>query len=381
MKLYSNRAGGLYHVQSNYVCFVPKSLYEIVINIDEEMNYLINESNFLLGKIDGVAVNLPDRDIFISMYVEKEAVVSSQIEGTQASLSDVLQKNSTEKKKETEEIVNYVHSLSYGIELMESLPLSIRYLREIHRELLKGVRGEHKNPGELRHSQNWIGPSGCSLSDASFVPPSVDKMIEALNDLELYMNDEIKIPSLLKIALIHYQFETIHPFLDGNGRLGRLLIILWLKYYNFLNYPLLYLSLYFKQNRSEYYSLLMDVRTKGRYEEWIKFFLKGIIEISKNSIETISKITLVKEDVLNKINNLKVKNKNTYYDVINYLFRHPYFSSSDLIEEFKFTKPTSSKIINELILLDIVKPTSNKQRYVIYRFDKYVDILENGTNI
>ena len=251
MKLYSDRAGMLYHVQSDYDCYVPKSLNEVELKIDDELLDLLSEANRLLGNLDGVASALPDRDLFIAMYVEKEAVVSSQIEGTQASLSDVLQRNNSEKRMETEEIVNYVHSLNYGIELMDKLPISIRYLREIHKELLKGVRGENKNPGELRHSQNWVGPMGCTLSNASFVPPSVDLMKDALNDLELYMNKTDNLSSLIKIALIHYQFETIHPFLDGNGRLGRLLIILWLKYTKYLQYPLLYLSLFFKQNRTE----------------------------------------------------------------------------------------------------------------------------------
>ncbi len=381
MKLYSNRAGKLYHVQSDYDCFVPESLNSIKINMDDELVDLLEEANNLLGKLDGISNNLPDRDIFISMYVEKEAVVSSQIEGTQASLSDVLQKNNTEKRKETEEIVNYVHSLNYGIELMDKLPISIRYLKEIHKELLKGVRGENKNPGELRHSQNWIGPQGCNLSNATFIPPSVDKMLEALNDLELYMNNDSNVSSLIRIALIHYQFETIHPFLDGNGRLGRLLIILWLKYNRYLNYPLLYLSLYFKQNRMDYYSLLMDVRFKGKYEEWIKFFLKGIIEMSSSSIDTINKIAELKERVNNSINSLNFKNKETYFNVMNYLYRHPYFSSNDLIEEFKLTKPTVSKIIKELVDLNIIVPTSDKQRYVTYKFEKYVEILEYGTEI
>ena len=297
MKLYSNRAGELRHVQSDYDCFVPKSLLEVEIKIDDELIDLLSNANRLLGILDGMATSLPDRDLFIAMYVEKEAVVSSQIEGTQASLSDVLQKQSSEKRKDIEEIVNYVHSLNYGIELMNRLPISIRYLKEIHKELLKGVRGENKNPGELRHSQNWIGPMGCTLSNATFVPPTVDLMQEALNDLELYMNDADNLSSLIKIALIHYQFETIHPFLDGNGRLGRLLITLWLKYTKYLQYPLLYLSLFFKQNRTEYYSLLMDVRFKGKYEEWIKFFLKGIIEISLDAIDTINKINKIKDIV------------------------------------------------------------------------------------
>ena len=381
MKMYSNRAGKLYHVQSDYDCFIPESLNNIKVNVDDELVDLLEEANNLLGRLDGISTNLPDRDIFISMYVEKEAVVSSQIEGTQASLSDVLQKNNTEKRKETEEIVNYVHSLNYGIELMNKLPISIRYLKEIHKELLNGVRGENKNPGELRHSQNWIGPQGCTLSNATFIPPSVDKMIESLNDLELYMNNDSNVSSLIRIALIHYQFETIHPFLDGNGRLGRLLIILWLKYNNYLKYPLLYLSLYFKQNRMDYYSLLMDVRFKGKYEEWIKFFLKGIIEMSKNSIDTINKITLLKEEINSLINSLSFKNKDTYYNVMNYLYRHPYFNSNDLILEFKLTKPTVSKIIKELTNLNIIVPTSEKQRYVTYKFIKYVEILEHGTEI
>ena len=378
MKLYSNRAGKLYHVQSDYDCFVPKNLNEINIIYDDEMVDLLNQANLLLGRLDGIASNLPDRDLFISMYVEKEAVVSSQIEGTQASLSDVLQKNNKEKKRETEEIVNYVHSLNYGIDLMKRLPISIRYLKEIHKELLKGVRGEQKNPGELRHSQNWIGSKGCTLSTATFIPPSVDNMIDALNELELYMNDETQLSSLIKIALIHYQFETIHPFLDGNGRLGRLLIILWLKYNNYLKYPLLYLSLYFKQNRTEYYSLLNDVRFKGKYEEWIKFFLKGIIEVASNSIETIAQINMLKDDTYNKINELTIKNKNTYFNVINYLFKHPYFNSKDIVDEFNISKPTVSKIVDELINLKIIVPTSNKQRYVLYKFEEYINILEQG---
>ena len=381
MKLYSNRAGKIYHVQSDYDCFVPESLSNISINMDEEMIDLLAESNKLLGRLDGIASNLPDRDIFISMYVEKEAVVSSQIEGTQASLSDVLQKNNLKKKKETDKIVNYVHSLNYGIELMNELPISIRYLKELHKVLLKGARGENKDPGELRHSQNWIGPQGSTLSNATFVPPSVDKMTEALYDLELYMNSDSNISPLIRIALIHYQFETIHPFLDGNGRLGRLLIILWLKYNNYLNYPLLYLSLYFKQNREEYYLLLMDVRFKGKYEEWIKFFLKGIIEMSSNSIDTINRITELKGEINNLIDSLNYKNKDIYYKVMDYLYRHPYFTNNDLIEEFNFTKPTSSKIIKQLVDLNIIVPTSDKKRYVTYKFEKYIDTLEQGTEI
>lgn len=380
MKLYSNRAGLLYHVQSDYDCYVPNSLFNIEIKYDDELIDLLTNANNIIGKLDGISTNLPDRDLFISMYVEKEAVVSSQIEGTQASLSDVLQKNSS-KVKETEEIVNYVHALNYGIELLDKLPISIRYFKEIHKELLKGVRGESKNPGELRHSQNWIGPRGCNLSNATFIPPSVDKMKEALNDLEIYMNENTNIPQLIKIALIHYQFETIHPFLDGNGRLGRLMIPLWLKENNYLSNPLLYLSLYFKQNRTEYYGLLMDVRFKGKYEEWIKFFLKGIIEMSNNSIETISQIQNLMSNINDKLENLNIRNKENYYNAIKYLYMHPYFDSTDLRDYLSLTKPTISKIINELMNLNIISSLDNKQRYVKYYFKDYVGILEKGAEL
>ena len=380
MKLYSNRAGSLYHVQSDYDCYVPNSLFNIEIKYDDELIDLLTNANNIIGKLDGISTNLPDRDLFISMYVEKEAVVSSQIEGTQASLSDVLQKNSS-KVKETEEIVNYVHALNYGIELLDELPISIRYFKEIHKELLRGVRGESKSPGELRHSQNWIGPQGCNLSNATFIPPSVDKMKDALNDLEIYMNENTNIPQLIKIALIHYQFETIHPFLDGNGRLGRLMIPLWLKENNYLSNPLLYLSLYFKQNRTEYYGLLMDVRFKGKYEEWIKFFLKGIIEMSNNSIETISQIQNLMSNINDKLENLNIRNKENYYNAIKYLYMHPYFDSTDLREYLSLTKPTISKIINELINLNIISSLDNKQRYVKYYFKDYVEILEKGAEL
>ncbi len=383
MKLYSNRAGSIYYTQSDYECYVPKSLNEIEIMYDEELINLLSEANKLIGRLDGIALNLPDKDIFISKYVEKEAVVSSQIEGTQASLSDVLQFNKidNEKRKETEEIVNYIHALNYGVNLLEKLPISIRYIKEIHKELLKGVRGENKNLGEIRRSQNWIGPNGCTLSSAIFVPPSVDKMSESLYDLESYMNSEPTMDPLLRIALIHYQFETIHPFLDGNGRLGRLLIPLWLKENNYLKYPLIYLSLYFKQNRTEYYGLLMDVRFKGRYEEWLKFFLRGIIEMASNSIESIDKITKLISNNKMKINSITSKNKEILFDAMNYIYRHPYFDSSDLIEELKISKPTASSIIKKLLELGIISPTSSKQRYVTYKCNEYISILEEGTNI
>lgn len=383
MKLLSNRAGQLHYMSSNYDCFVPTPLNKIEINMDDEMVLLLSDASNWLGKLDGISSNLPDRDIFISMYVQKEAVVSSQIEATQASLTDVLQMNKTndEKRIETEEIVNYVHALNYGINKLSELPISVRYLKEIHSLLLKGVRENTKSPGELRNSQNWIGPTGCNLTNATYIPPAVDIMQEALSDLEKYINSDSNIPNLIKIALIHYQFETIHPFLDGNGRLGRILISLWLKENKVLEYPLLYLSLYFKQNRTEYYGLLMDVRFKGYYEEWIKFFLKGVTAISQNSYKAIEQITIIMNKTKDLIESLSIKNKSKYYEVMKYIYSHPYFDSKDIQSKLEVSKPTTSKIIEELSRLKIISKTADKERYVTYRFDEYADILENGTDI
>lgn len=229
MKLLSKRAGKLCHVQSDYYCFIPTFLFSIDIDKDEEMSLLLDEANMYLGKLDGLAINLPDKDIFIAKYVEKEAVLSSQIEGTQASLSDVFQidKLDDETRKETKEIVNYVKALDLGVDLLCSLPICSRYFKQLHKTLLLGVWGGKQNPGEIRKSQNWIGPMGCSLKEATFVPPSIDYLNGLISDLEKFINSDNNMSLLIKIALIHYQFETIHPFLDGNGRVGRILIPLF----------------------------------------------------------------------------------------------------------------------------------------------------------
>ncbi len=380
MKLLSQRAGSLYRDKSGYDCFVPKSLFEFELEIDEELLYLLDQASSNLGKLNGLCKNLPDKDLFISMYVEKEALVSSQIEGTQASLSDVLQyqKLDSARRKETEEVVNYVYALNYGNKLLDKLPISGRFLKEIHKELLRDVRGQEKNPGEMRRSQNWIGPQGCTLSNASFVPPSIDKMMESFSDLEKYINDDIMLAPLIKISLIHYQFETIHPFLDGNGRLGRLLIPLWLKENGILDEPLLYLSLYFKKNRFEYYGLLMDVRFKGEYERWIKFFLRGVIEMSKNSVETIDKIMVLMNEVNDVLKNLGLKNTSNISAAMNYIYKHPYFDSTDLRNYLSVSKPTVSVILKTLLDKDIIEMQEEKKRYVNYKFTKYISILEEG---
>ena len=382
MKLETDRAGILKRMQSNYECFVPHDLKYLKFNIDEEFQNLINRAYLLLGRLDGMATTLPDINLFVSMYVQKEAVISSQIEGTQASLIDVLQKDrKNEKIKDTEEIVNYIKATNYAFKRLEELPLCMRLIKETHSILLSGVRGNEKSPGEFRKSQNWIGYAGCTLNTASFVPPDPGEMEKSLTDLEKYIHEDSFIPNLIKIALIHYQFETIHPFLDGNGRMGRLLIVLFLKERGLIEYPVLYLSYFFKKNRNRYYELLNNVRVKGEFEEWIKFFIKGICEISEDAISSIQKIIELKKADIEKIRNIPKGNISNLLLIYDYLLRHPFLETEDIRRLSDLSKPTVNKLLETLIELEILELVEEKKRYKQYVYRKYVDILSEGTTL
>lgn len=380
MKLESDRAGKLKKIQSDYECFIPHSLKGIKIDVDDELNRLMNKAYLLLGRLDGMAITLPDVDLFVSMYVQKEAVISSQIEGTQASLVDVLQKDrDNEKIKDTEEIVNYIKAANYAFERLKDMPLCMRLIKETHSILLSNVRGKEKMPGDFRKSQNWIGQAGSTIKNASFIPPSPDEMNICLNDLEKYINENNKVVNLIKIALIHYQFETIHPFLDGNGRMGRLLITLFLKEQGLIEYPVLYLSYFFKRNRNKYYELLNNIRIKGEFEEWIKFFMKGICEISENAITSIQKIVELKKHDIEKIRLLSKGNISKLLLVYDYLLRHPFVEMDDIRNLLNLSKPTVNKLLENLITLEILEFVEEKKRYRQYVYKKYVDILSEGT--
>ena len=382
MKLETDRAGILKRMQSNYECFVLHDLKYLKFNIDEEFQNLINRAYLLLGRLDGMATTLPDINLFVSMYVQKEAVISSQIEGTQASLIDVLQKDrKNEKIKDTEEIVNYIKATNYAFKRLEELPLCMRLIKETHSILLSGVRGNEKSPGEFRKSQNWIGYAGCKLNTASFVPPAPGEMEKSLTDLEKYIHEDSFIPNLIKIALIHYQFETIHPFLDGNGRMGRLLIVLFLKERGLIEYPVLYLSYFFKKNRNKYYELLNNVRVKGEFEEWIKFFIKGICEISEDAISSIQKIIELKKADIEKIRNIPKGNISNLLLIYDYLLRHPFLETEDIRRLSDLSKPTVNKLLETLIELEILELVEEKKRYKQYVYRKYVDILSEGTTL
>jgi len=380
MKLETDRAGVLKRMQSDYECFVPQDLKYLKFNIDEELQNLINRAYLLLGRLDGMATTLPDINLFVSMYVQKEAVISSQIEGTQASLIDVLQKDrKNEKIKDTEEIVNYIKATNYAFKKLEELPLCMRLIKDTHSILLSGVRGDEKSPGEFRKSQNWIGYAGCTLNTASFVPPAPGEMEKSLSDLEKYIHEDSFIPNLIKIALIHYQFETIHPFLDGNGRMGRLLIVLFLKERGLIEYPVLYLSYFFKKNRNRYYELLNNVRIKGGFEEWIKFFIEGICEISEDAISSIQKIIELKKADIEKIRNIPKGNISNLLLIYDYLLKHPFLETEDIRRLSDLSKPTVNKLLETLIELEILELVEEKKRYKQYVYRKYVDILSEGT--
>ena len=387
MKLQSTRAGHIVKTITGYEAFIPKKLPpEPEVKIDMEMLTLLSDADNKLGRLDGITETLPNPELFVAMYVKKEAVLSAQIEGTQASLADVLNDQSDKKKKEyspdgVKEVVNYVSAIDYGIKRLIELPLSLRLLREIHSVLLRNVRGADKSPGEFRRTQNWIGPAGCNLTTATFVPPEPVEMITAMSELETFFYNETPMPPLIKIALIHAQFETIHPFMDGNGRMGRLLITFWLCHQKILSKPLLYLSYYFKENRSDYYQSLMDVRFKGDWESWIKFFLRGVVEVSDEAIDSAKRIIGLQQKYTEKLNLLD-KNNGNYITLLNTLFEHPIITKNDVSELLGVSAGTSGSIVNLFCEIGILHDmTPDKKRYKQFIFSEYFEILRRGTDL
>ncbi len=383
---YANRAGFFMNSAVGYKSFVPAELPpNPPIQYDDELQGLLSLADRKLGRLDGVTQILPNPELFVAMYVKKEAVLSSQIEGTQASFVDVLSTEynqaDDQRHDDVKEVINYVDAMNWGLEQLASFPLSLRLIRNIHARLIHNTRGANKNPGEFRTSQNWIGPAGCTLNTATFVPPTVPDMNVALGDLELFIHQEDFIPALVKIAMIHAQFETIHPFLDGNGRMGRLLITFWLCQQNILTKPLLYLSFYFKKNRAEYYDRLMAVRKNGDWENWIKFFLRGIAEVSDEATESARAILKIKEDATNALYKKDGTNSN-YQRLLNYLFEQPFIKRSDVEQYLDVSNPTAGSILEVFCQMNIlVDCTPDKARNKMYAFGKYLDILNSGTEL
>ena len=361
---------------SSYKCFVPNFLPpNPPILYDDEMFYLASEANRYIGRLDEITDILISPNYFVYMYARKEATLSSQIEGTQATFTDLIKKEAgieDEIPNDVREIENYIKAINYGFERLETLPLSLRLIREIHGILLEGVRGEHKNPGEFRKSQNWIG--GYSINTASYVPPSIEYLDGLLDNLEKFMHKEDMIHPLIKTALLHSQFEMIHPFLDGNGRTGRLLITFYLAVRNILHKPTLYISKYFKKNRQAYYECLNNVHSNGEYETWIKFFLNGVIETSKEAVELARRIQEIRERDLEKIQNFG-RTANNAYTIFNKLFDKPAITVEDVKNIVNLSFPNANSLVEKLIEAGILELFGEKKRNRVFIYKDYLNIF------
>jgi Fic family protein len=379
------RTGSYISQPQGYKAFIPKPLPpDPPLSMDQELIDLLSEADRAIGRLDGITDVLPNPDLFIAMYVRKEAVISSQIEGTQSSLIDVLEYEITGGKQkfphDIGEVVNYVNAMNYGLERVRNLPLSLRLIKEIHSRLLVGVRGQERRPGEFRSSQNWIGPPGCTLKTAEFVPPPPQEMIGAMGEFEKFLYDESPRPTLITCGLAHCQFETIHPFLDGNGRIGRLLITFLLCRRGVLSRPLLYLSHYFKQYRREYYNCLTSVRNKGDWEGWIKFFLKGIWEVSKEAVKTSRDIISLESEHTRLIQE-QVRTGKGRRNLLELLFRYPIISIPEAKNRLQIAFGTANRLINDFVRLGILKEITARERNRLFAYTKYLDLLRSGTDL
>ena len=371
----STRAGRIVAQSTGYAAFVPAPLPpQPPIAFDHALAALLSEADVALGRLDGVTSILPNPDLFVAMYVRQEAVLSSQIEGTQASLTDVLQFEVAEEGEphlaDVAEVVNYVRAMHHGLGRLSELPLSLRLIREIHGELMQGVRGQERSPGDFRRSQNWIGPGGSTLASAAFVPPPPDDMREALANLESFLHDET-LPPLVHAAIAHAQFETIHPFLDGNGRVGRLLITFLLCHRGVLNKPLLYLSHYLKQHRAEYYDRLQAIRLDGRWEEWVGFFLRGIAHVAREATDTARKIVKLRESHRERLA-AEGKASGNLLRALDFLFEQPIVTVRFLQAQLGVTFATANKVVGRLAELDVVKERTGHARNRRFAYDPYL---------
>ncbi|UTC66778.1 MULTISPECIES: Fic family protein [unclassified Treponema] len=360
-----------------YQYFMPEKINHDFSWEDPSINTLLEKASFHLGALNSFSSLVPDADMFIIMHIFKEAVISNRIEGTRTNIEEALNEQNNldpEKRDDWQEVHNYVKAMNNAIQELEKLPLSNRLIKNTHKILLSTGRGEHKSPGEFRISQNWIG--GTTLSDAVFIPPSHEELPDLLSDFELFLNNNnINIPHLIRIAIAHYQFETIHPFLDGNGRIGRLLISLYLVHSKVLQKPLLYLSDFFEKNKTLYYDNLTFVRTKNNLSQWIKYFLEGVSQTAENSAQTLKKIIDLKTDLeKNKLVSLGKRTK-TANEFLYLLFHSPVITSASLQKEMKITAKTANSLINAFIELNVLKERTGYSRNRIFVFDEYVKLF------
>lgn len=378
----SNRAGTWTAHASGYQAFVPHPLPpDPPIKIEGTLQTLLSEADRTLGRLDGATEILPNPDLFVAMYVRQEAVLSSQIEGTQSSLADVLAFEAGQlvtKVDDTREVLNYVQAMNTGIDELQRLPLSLRLIKLIHAELMRDVRGGHATPGEFRRSQNWIGPQGSTLQNATYVPPPVPDMTDALGQLEHFLHERDALPALVHCAVTHAQFETIHPFLDGNGRVGRLLITFQLVERGTMHKPLLYLSHFFKRNRAEYYDRLMAVRNDGNWEAWVEFFLRGVVEVSRDATTLARDILSLREDNLRAVG----KERSPFaIPLLELLFEHPILTVRAAERALECTYGQANVLFDRLENLGILLETTGQKRNRVYQYAPYLRLFASATPV
>lgn len=378
----AHRAGLYVRQSTGYRAFIPAPLPpEPALVLDGELTGLLSQADRALGRLDGSVLTLPNPDLFILMYVRKEAVLSSQIEGTQSSLQDLLAAEASlydeNRPHDVEEVINYVAAMKHGLGRLHELPVSVRLVREIHAELMQGVRGGRLQPGELRQSQNWIGPAGCTLNTATFIPPPAHEVPRALGEWEKFLHADDGLPPLLKIALAHVQFETIHPFLDGNGRVGRLLITFLLTEWGVLHKPVLYLSHYFKQHRQQYYEHLQAVRDRGEWEPWLAFFLRGAIEVAGEAATTARRIQLLREAHRSAITDKLGRAAGNGHRVLEKLFDRPIVSVSDVQQLTGTTHAAANTLVRRMTELGILEEITGYARNRRFRYGPYVRLFSD----
>ena len=376
-----SRAGRFVKQPAGYTAFVPAPLPpDPPVHMDSAMVGLLSRADQAVGRLDGVARTLPNPDLFVAMYVRQEAVLSSQIEGTQSTLEDVLAFELDPRHRgvpqDVEEVVNYVKAMNYGLERLATLPLSLRLICEIHAELMSGVRSADKLPGEFRRSQNWIGPGGMGLSEASFVPPPVPEMTDALHDLETFLHAKDNLlPMLVRCGLVYAQFETIHPFLDGNGRAGRLLITFQLVHAGVLHRPLLYLSYYIKRHKAEYYDRLTAIREDGNWGGWLRFFLRGVAETAEEATTTAEAIVGLREEHREFLQNEGLGLNGLR--LLDLLFRRPLINVNLVKDRLDVAFRTANDLVDRLVTLELLEEITGGQRNRVFRYTPYWRLLED----